>query len=167
MRITIGLQRNFKFVNYNNLFFLIWNIPCFFSSLSLFIFLVIKAWGPNLALSFLFFSVDLPISSPFHRASSFAMKGTAATSILVILVVSTSLKCSAANKTKLLISSLTKTSKDNTTTIGIDLAIEVAKNSSDLKDFLGRYEIRMGSFATEVCFVVKNVYLYNIIRYTN
>ena len=85
------------------------------------------------------------------------MNSTAALSILVILVVSTSLKCNAANKTKLLISSLTKKSKDKATTIGIDLAIEVAENSSDLKDFLGKYEIKMGSFPTEVCLVVINV----------
>ena len=95
------------------------------------------------------------------------MNGSAALSILVILVVSTSLKCNAANKMKLLISSLTKKSKNNTTTMGIDLAIEVAKNSSDLKDFLGKYEIKVDTFATEVCFVIRNMYLYNIMPYPN
>ena len=82
------------------------------------------------------------------------MNGTAAISILFILVVvSRSLKCTA-NKTDLVIATLEIKQKYKGPTIGIDLAIEIAKNSSDLKAFLDKYEITINRHYTKVSFVV-------------
>ncbi|KAL9978487.1 hypothetical protein ACROYT_G016009 [Oculina patagonica] len=75
------------------------------------------------------------------------MNGTAAISILVILVVSRSLKCNA-NKTELVITALERRHSNKATSIGMNLAIEVAKNSSNLKAFLDEYEIMMDTYYT-------------------
>ncbi len=87
------------------------------------------------------------------------MNGTAAISILVILVMSRSLKCNA-NKTELVITAFERRYSNEASSIGVNLAIEVAKNSSDLKSFLDKYEIKIGTYYTTVSFVVGNVYVY-------
>ena len=89
------------------------------------------------------------------------MNGSAAISILFILVVSWSLKCSA-NKTDLVIATLERKSKYKGPTIGINLAKEVAKNSSDLKAFLDKYEITIQRHFTNVSFVVGKVYVHTL-----
>ena len=90
------------------------------------------------------------------------MNGTAAISILFILVVSRSLKCTA-NKTDLVIATLEIKQKYKGPTIGIDLAIEVAKNSSDLKAFLEKYEITIDTYYTRVSFVLgKGIYMISL-----
>lgn len=89
------------------------------------------------------------------------MNSTAAISTLVILVVIGSLKCNA-NKTELIVAVLQNREGDQATSIGINLAIEAAKNSSDLKAFLDHYEIVVDdSFYTKVSFMDENViYIY-------
>ncbi len=87
------------------------------------------------------------------------MYSTAAIFMLVILVVSRSLKCNA-NKTELVITALDESPSNKATSIGMNLAIEVAKNSSDLKGFLDEYEIMMDTYYTRVGFVIGNVYVY-------
>lgn len=89
------------------------------------------------------------------------MNCAAAISILLILVVSRSLKCTA-NKTDLVIATLEKKSKYKGPTTGINLAVEVAKNSSDLKAFLDKYEITIERHFTNVSFVVGKVYVYDL-----
>ena len=68
------------------------------------------------------------------------MNSVVAISILVIVVVIGSLKCNA-NKTELIITVLKIRSEDKATTVGINLAIEAAKNYSDLKAFFDKYEM--------------------------
>ena len=68
------------------------------------------------------------------------MNSVVAISVLVIVVAIGSLKCNA-NKTKLIITVLKRKSEDKATTVGIDLAIEAAKNYSDLKAFFDKYEM--------------------------
>ncbi|XP_078368681.1 gamma-aminobutyric acid type B receptor subunit 1-like [Oculina patagonica] len=75
------------------------------------------------------------------------MNSTAAISILVILVVSRSLKCNA-NKTELVISALERRQTNKATSIGVNLAIDVAKNSSDLKAFFDKYNISIDTYYT-------------------
>jgi len=78
------------------------------------------------------------------------MKSVVAISILVIVLVIGSLKCNAS-KTKLIIAVLDKRSSKKATSVGIDLAIEAAKNSSDLKAFFDKYEIVIdGPYYTKV-----------------
>ena len=85
------------------------------------------------------------------------MNSTAAISTLVILVVIGSLKCNA-NKTELIVAVLETRTADKATSIGINLAIEAAKNSSDLRAFLDHYEIVVdGPYYTRVRFVDENV----------
>ena len=68
------------------------------------------------------------------------MNRTAAISVLAIIVAIGSLKCNA-NKTELIVAVLEIRPEDKATTVGINLAIEAAKNSSDLKAFFDKYEI--------------------------
>ena len=88
------------------------------------------------------------------------MNGVVAIITLVGVVVIGSLKCNA-NKTELIVSLLERRSKDNATSIGVKLAIEAAKNSSDLIDFFDRYEIIIDGpapfYYTKVCFVDEKV----------
>jgi len=88
------------------------------------------------------------------------MNGVEAIFTLVIVVVIGSLKCNA-NKAELIVSSLERRSKDIATSIGVNLAIEAAKNSSDLIDFFDRYEIILDGpspfYYTKVRFVDENV----------
>ena len=84
------------------------------------------------------------------------MNGTVAISALVIVVVIGSLKCDA-NKTALIVAVLERRSSDRATSIGIKLAIEVAKNSSHLKAFHDKYEIVLaGPYHTKVRLVDEN-----------
>ena len=81
------------------------------------------------------------------------MNSVVAISILVIVVVIGSLKCNA-NKTKLIVSVLERRSTNKATSVGINLAIEAAKNSSDLKAFFDKYEIVIdGPYPTKVRFL--------------
>ena len=85
------------------------------------------------------------------------MNSVVAISILVIVVVIGSLKCNA-NKTKLIVSVLERRSTNKATSVGINLAIEAAKNSSDLKAFFDKYEIVIdGPYHTKVRFLDENV----------
>jgi len=68
------------------------------------------------------------------------MNSVVAISILIIVVVIGSLTCNAS-KTRLIFAVLGKRSSDKATPLGMDLAIEAAKNSSDLKAFFEEYEI--------------------------
>ena len=68
------------------------------------------------------------------------MNSTAAISVLAVIVAIGPIKCSA-NKTKLIVTVLKIRSEDKATPVGIDLAIEAAKNSSDLKAFFEKYEL--------------------------
>ena len=82
------------------------------------------------------------------------MASTATISALVIVVVIGSLKCNA-DKTKLIVA---VRFSNRVTSVGIDLAIEAAKNSSDLKDFFNKYEIvTYGRHFTKVRFLDENV----------
>ena len=79
------------------------------------------------------------------------MRGTGVLSTLGILCVVLSLKRCNANKTELIIGSLERSEdKDRGVQLGITDAIQVAKNSSSLKDFLKKYEIRIVSYHTRV-----------------
>ena len=81
------------------------------------------------------------------------MNSTAAICALVVVVVIASLKCNA-NKTELIIAVLERRESNTATSVGIDLAIEAAKNSSDLKAFFDKYEIVIdGPYYTKVRFV--------------
>ena len=85
------------------------------------------------------------------------MNSTAVISALVIVVVIGSLKCNA-NKTKLIVVVLERRSTNKASSVGINLAIEAAKNSPDLKVFLDKYEIVIGGpYHTKVRFVEENV----------
>jgi len=85
------------------------------------------------------------------------MNSTAVISALVIVVVIGLLKCNA-NKTKLIVAVLERRSTNKATSVGINLAIEAAKNSSDLKAFFDKYEIVIdGPYHTKVRFVEENV----------
>jgi len=85
------------------------------------------------------------------------MNSVVAIFILVIVVVIGSLKCNA-NKTKLIVSVLERRSTNKATSVGINLAIEAAKNSSDLKAFFDKYEIVIdGPYHTKVRFLDENV----------
>ena len=78
------------------------------------------------------------------------MRSTTVFSTLGILCVVLSLKCNA-DKTELIIGSLERSEdKDRGVQLGITHAIHVAKNSSSLKDFLKKYEIRIVSYHTRV-----------------
>ena len=77
------------------------------------------------------------------------MKSTAAVSIVAILVVIVQLKCNA-NKTELFIASLHRIYNGGAAGLGINLSIDAAKNSSVLKDFLDKYEIRIEFYNTNV-----------------
>ena len=68
------------------------------------------------------------------------MNSTAVVSFLAIILVIESLKCNAT-KTKLIITMLKIRTEDKAASVGIDLAIEAAKNSSDLKAFFDKYEL--------------------------
>ena len=68
------------------------------------------------------------------------MNSKAGISVLAIIVAIGSLKCNA-NKTKLIVTVLKIRSKDKATSVGINLATEAAKNSSDLKAFFDKYEL--------------------------
>ena len=68
------------------------------------------------------------------------MNSTAAISVFAVIVAIGPLKCNA-NKTKLIVTLLKIRSEDKATSVGIDLAIEAAKNSSDLKAFFDKYEL--------------------------
>ena len=85
------------------------------------------------------------------------MNSVAAVSILVIVVVIGSLKCNA-NKTDLIVTALEVQPKDKATTVGMRLAIEAAKNSSDFKPFFDKYEIVIdGPHHSRVRFLDANV----------
>jgi len=85
------------------------------------------------------------------------MNSTAVISALVIVVVIGLLKCNA-NKTKIIIPVLERRLTNKATSVGINLAIEAAKNSSDLKAFFDKYEIVIdGPYHTKVRFVEENV----------
>lgn len=85
------------------------------------------------------------------------MNSTAVISALVIVVVIGLLKCNA-NKTKIIIPVLERRLTNKATSVGINLAIEAAKNSSDLKAFFDKYEIVIdGPYPTKVRFVEENV----------
>ena len=79
------------------------------------------------------------------------MRGTGVFSTLGILCVVLSLKRCNANKTELIIGSLERSKgKDRGVQLGITHAIHVAKNSSSLKDFLKKYEIKIVPYHTRV-----------------
>jgi len=81
------------------------------------------------------------------------MNSVVAISILVIVVVIGSLKCNA-NKTKIIIPLLERRLTNKATSVGINLTIEAAKNSSDLKAFFDKYEIVIdGPYPTKVRFL--------------
>ena len=85
------------------------------------------------------------------------MASTATISALVIVVVIGSLKCNG-DKTKLIVAVLDKRFSNRATSVGIDLAIEAAKNSSDLKAFFNKYEIVIdGPYYTKVRFLDENL----------
>ena len=85
------------------------------------------------------------------------MNSVVAVSILAIVVVIGSLK-SNGKKTELVIAVLEKRLEDKATTVGIDLAIEAAKNSSDFKVFFDKYEIVIdGPYHSNVSFLDENV----------
>ena len=85
------------------------------------------------------------------------MNSVVAVSILVIVVVIGSLKCNA-DKTELVIAVLEIRPKDKATTVGIKLAKEAAKNSSDFKAFFDKYEIDIsGPYHSYVSFLDENV----------
>ena len=86
------------------------------------------------------------------------MNSTAVISALVIVVVIGLLKCNA-NKTKLIVAVLERReARDKAASVGINLAIEAAKNSSDLKAFFDKYDIVIdGPYHTKVRFVEENV----------
>ena len=85
------------------------------------------------------------------------MNSAVAVSILVIAVVIGSLKCND-NKTELVIAVLKIRPENNATTVGIDLAIEAAKNSSDFKTFFDKYEVVIdGPYHSNVSFLDENV----------
>ena len=87
------------------------------------------------------------------------MKGVVAIITLVVVVVIGSLKCNA-NKTELIVSLLERREEDTATSTGVKLAIEAAKNSSDLIDFFDRYELIIDGpsphYYTKVRFVDEN-----------
>ena len=68
------------------------------------------------------------------------MNSTAGIFVLAIIVATGSLKCNAT-KTKLIVTVLKIRAEDKAASAGIDLAIEAAKNSSDLKGFFDKYEL--------------------------
>jgi len=81
------------------------------------------------------------------------MNSVVAIFILIIVVVIGSLKCNA-NKAKLIIAVLERRSSNKATSVGMELAIKAAKNSSDLKGFLDKYEIVIdGPYYTKVRFL--------------
>ena len=85
------------------------------------------------------------------------MNSLVAVSILVIVVVIGSLQCNA-NKTELVVAVLEVDPEDKAVTVGINLSIEAAKNSSDFKAFFDKYEIVIdGPHHTRVRFLDENV----------
>ena len=68
------------------------------------------------------------------------MNSTAVISFLAIILAIESLKCNAT-KTKLIVTMLKIRTEDKAASVGIDLAIEAAKNFSDLKGFFDKYEL--------------------------
>ena len=85
------------------------------------------------------------------------MNSVVAISTLVAVVVIGSLKCNG-DKTDLIVAVLERRSEDKAIDFGIKLAIETAKNSSDLKAFFDKYEIVIdGPYSTKVRFVDENV----------
>ena len=86
------------------------------------------------------------------------MNSVVAISIFVIVVVIGSLMCNA-NKTELIVTVVKRGSEDKATTVGIDLAIEAAKNFSDLKAFFDKYEVIIDDNipGTQVSFLDENV----------
>ena len=68
------------------------------------------------------------------------MNSTAAISVLAVIMAIGSLKC-YANKTKLIVTVLKIWSDDKATSFGINLAIEAARNSSDLKALFDQYKL--------------------------
>ena len=85
------------------------------------------------------------------------MATTATISALVIVVVIGSLKCNA-DKTKLIVAVLDRRSSNKATSVGIDLAIEAAKNSTDWKAFFNKYEIVIdGPYYTKVRVLDENL----------
>lgn len=82
------------------------------------------------------------------------MNSTVVISIFFSLLVIVSLKCNAANKTELFIGVLNRNPRiDRQSDLGLQLAIDVAKNHSDFKDFLDKYEIKIKSYSTNVSYV--------------
>ena len=80
------------------------------------------------------------------------MNSAVAISALAIILVTGSLKCNA-NKTELIVTVLERRSTNKGTSVGINLAIEAAKNSSDLRAFFDKYEIVIdGPYHTKVRF---------------
>ena len=85
------------------------------------------------------------------------MNRTVAISALAIIVAIGSLKCNAS-KTELIVTVLEVQTEDKAVTVGINLAIEAAKNSSDLNAFFDKYEIVIdGPHHTWVRFLDENV----------
>jgi len=85
------------------------------------------------------------------------MNSTTTITALVIVLVIGSLKCNA-DKTKLIVAVLERRRSDKATSVGIDLATEAAKNSSDLKAFFNKYEIVIdGPYYTQVLFLDESV----------
>jgi len=82
-----------------------------------------------------------------------AMSHTAAISVLVIVLMFKSSECNI-NKTKLLIGQLESKSSEKETTLGIKLAYNVSKNSTELKDFLEKYEIEFERWDTHVSWFI-------------
>jgi len=85
------------------------------------------------------------------------MNRTATVSALVIVVVIGSLKCNA-DETKVSVAVLVRRPSSNATSVGIDLAIEAAKNSLDMEAFFNKYEIAIdGRYYTKVLFLDESV----------
>ena len=80
------------------------------------------------------------------------MNIAAAISVIIIAVMFRSLKCNG-NKTVLVIGQLeSKRREKETAELGIKLAYDVAQNSSDFKEFLGKYAINFSRMDTLVSF---------------
>lgn len=79
------------------------------------------------------------------------MNIAAAISVIIIAVMFRSLKCNG-NKTVLVIGQLESKGKEKETELGIKLAYDVAQNSSDFKEFLGKYAINFSRMDTLVSF---------------
>ena len=79
------------------------------------------------------------------------MNIAAAISVIIIAVMFRSLKCNG-NKTVLVIGQLESKRREKETELGIKLAYDVAQNSSDFKEFLGKYAINFSRMDTLVSF---------------